>query len=201
MLRVTGWILSARRSSQRSSRPRRDSARSGGDGRHGARVCEGGDGQRMARRLPRVLCRRCDCARQGVTPAKEGLRKQPSTPFSEFELVWEPRTGRCRGQRRSRLAHRAEHVDQSYVKEASQATAATCRSGGSSRTASGGSSSTSAPARRAVPFAPGFTRIAVRRAVRRQGRQGGSGQEPGRGRSRSQCTDRRAGRSARSPAA
>jgi ketosteroid isomerase-like protein len=25
--------------------------------------------------------------------AKEGLRKQPSTPFSEFELLWEPRLG------------------------------------------------------------------------------------------------------------
>ena len=29
----------------------------------------------------------------GVVPAKEGLRKQPSTPFSIAELVWEPRTG------------------------------------------------------------------------------------------------------------
>lgn len=29
----------------------------------------------------------------GVVPAKDGLRKQPSTPFSEFELVWEPRLG------------------------------------------------------------------------------------------------------------
>jgi ketosteroid isomerase-like protein len=28
-----------------------------------------------------------------VTPARERLRKQPSTPFSELELVWEPRTG------------------------------------------------------------------------------------------------------------
>jgi ketosteroid isomerase-like protein len=28
-----------------------------------------------------------------VMSAKERLRKQPSTPFSEFELVWEPRTG------------------------------------------------------------------------------------------------------------
>ena len=28
-----------------------------------------------------------------VVPAKDRLRKQPSTPFSEFELVWEPRTG------------------------------------------------------------------------------------------------------------
>ncbi len=28
-----------------------------------------------------------------VTLAKEGLRKQPSPPFSEFELVWEPRLG------------------------------------------------------------------------------------------------------------
>ncbi len=28
-----------------------------------------------------------------VTNAKERLRKQPSTPFSEFELIWEPRTG------------------------------------------------------------------------------------------------------------
>jgi ketosteroid isomerase-like protein len=28
-----------------------------------------------------------------VVPAKDGLRKQPSTPFSEFELVWEPRLG------------------------------------------------------------------------------------------------------------
>ena len=28
-----------------------------------------------------------------ATPAKEGLLKQPSTPFSEFELVWEPRLG------------------------------------------------------------------------------------------------------------
>ena len=28
-----------------------------------------------------------------VSPAKDGLRKQPSTPFSIFELVWEPRTG------------------------------------------------------------------------------------------------------------
>ena len=28
-----------------------------------------------------------------VTLAKDGLRKQPSTPFSEFELVWEPRLG------------------------------------------------------------------------------------------------------------
>ena len=28
-----------------------------------------------------------------VTKAKDGLRKQPSVPFSEFELVWEPRTG------------------------------------------------------------------------------------------------------------
>ena len=28
-----------------------------------------------------------------ATPAKEGLRKQPSTPFSELELVWEPRLG------------------------------------------------------------------------------------------------------------
>jgi ketosteroid isomerase-like protein len=28
-----------------------------------------------------------------VTPAKDGLRKQPSTPFSQFELVWEPRLG------------------------------------------------------------------------------------------------------------
>jgi ketosteroid isomerase-like protein len=27
------------------------------------------------------------------TSAKERLRKQPSTPFSELELVWEPRTG------------------------------------------------------------------------------------------------------------
>ena len=29
----------------------------------------------------------------GVTPAKERLRQQPSTPFSVFELVWEPRLG------------------------------------------------------------------------------------------------------------
>ena len=29
----------------------------------------------------------------GVVPAKDGLRKQPSTPFSIAELVWEPRTG------------------------------------------------------------------------------------------------------------
>jgi ketosteroid isomerase-like protein len=29
----------------------------------------------------------------GVTPAKDGLRKQPSTPFSVLELVWEPRLG------------------------------------------------------------------------------------------------------------
>ncbi len=29
----------------------------------------------------------------GVVPAKDGLRKQPSTPFSELELVWEPRLG------------------------------------------------------------------------------------------------------------
>jgi ketosteroid isomerase-like protein len=28
-----------------------------------------------------------------VVPAKERLKKQPSTPFSELELVWEPRTG------------------------------------------------------------------------------------------------------------
>jgi ketosteroid isomerase-like protein len=28
-----------------------------------------------------------------VVPAKDRLRKQPSTPFSEFELIWEPRTG------------------------------------------------------------------------------------------------------------
>ena len=28
-----------------------------------------------------------------VAPAKDGLRKQPSTPFSVFELIWEPRTG------------------------------------------------------------------------------------------------------------
>jgi ketosteroid isomerase-like protein len=28
-----------------------------------------------------------------VMPAKDRLRKQPSTPFSEFELLWEPRTG------------------------------------------------------------------------------------------------------------
>jgi ketosteroid isomerase-like protein len=28
-----------------------------------------------------------------VVSAKDRLRKQPSTPFSEFELVWEPRTG------------------------------------------------------------------------------------------------------------
>jgi ketosteroid isomerase-like protein len=28
-----------------------------------------------------------------VTSAKDRLRKQPSTPFSEFELVWEPRLG------------------------------------------------------------------------------------------------------------
>jgi ketosteroid isomerase-like protein len=28
-----------------------------------------------------------------VMPAKDGLRKQPSRPFSEAELVWEPRTG------------------------------------------------------------------------------------------------------------
>ena len=28
-----------------------------------------------------------------VTKAKDGLRKQPSVPFSEFELLWEPRTG------------------------------------------------------------------------------------------------------------
>ena len=28
-----------------------------------------------------------------ATSAKERLRKQPSTPFSELELVWEPRTG------------------------------------------------------------------------------------------------------------
>jgi ketosteroid isomerase-like protein len=28
-----------------------------------------------------------------VTSAKERLRKQPSTPFSELELVWEPRAG------------------------------------------------------------------------------------------------------------
>jgi ketosteroid isomerase-like protein len=28
-----------------------------------------------------------------VMLAKDRLRKQPSTPFSEFELVWEPRTG------------------------------------------------------------------------------------------------------------
>ena len=47
-----------------------------------------------------------------VVPAKDGLRKQPSTPFSEAELVWEPRTGDVAGERRSRLAHRAEHVHQ-----------------------------------------------------------------------------------------
>jgi ketosteroid isomerase-like protein len=29
----------------------------------------------------------------GVVRAKDGLRKQPSTPFSVSELVWEPRTG------------------------------------------------------------------------------------------------------------
>jgi ketosteroid isomerase-like protein len=29
----------------------------------------------------------------GVTSAKDGLRKQPSTPFTIFELVWEPRLG------------------------------------------------------------------------------------------------------------
>lgn len=29
----------------------------------------------------------------GVTPAKDRLRQQPSTPFSVFELVWEPRLG------------------------------------------------------------------------------------------------------------
>jgi ketosteroid isomerase-like protein len=29
----------------------------------------------------------------GVVSAKDRLRKQPSTPFSEVELVWEPRTG------------------------------------------------------------------------------------------------------------
>jgi ketosteroid isomerase-like protein len=29
----------------------------------------------------------------GVVPAKDGLRKQASTPFSILELVWEPRTG------------------------------------------------------------------------------------------------------------
>jgi ketosteroid isomerase-like protein len=28
-----------------------------------------------------------------VASAKDRLRKQPSTPFSEFELLWEPRTG------------------------------------------------------------------------------------------------------------
>jgi ketosteroid isomerase-like protein len=28
-----------------------------------------------------------------VVPAKDGLRKQPSRPFSELELVWEPRLG------------------------------------------------------------------------------------------------------------
>jgi ketosteroid isomerase-like protein len=28
-----------------------------------------------------------------VVPAKDGLRQQPSTPFSERELVWEPRLG------------------------------------------------------------------------------------------------------------
>src|ERR1700752_1099687 len=29
----------------------------------------------------------------GVTSAKERLRQQPSTPFSVFELIWEPRLG------------------------------------------------------------------------------------------------------------
>ena len=32
-----------------------------------------------------------------VTKAKDGLRKQPSVPFSEFELLWEPRTGDVSG--------------------------------------------------------------------------------------------------------
>jgi ketosteroid isomerase-like protein len=31
--------------------------------------------------------------RPAVVPAKDGIRKQPSVPFSELSIVWEPRTG------------------------------------------------------------------------------------------------------------
>ena len=106
-------------------------------------------------------------------------------------------SGRRRGERRSRLAHRAEHIDQPHGQgHRSPATAATSRSGGSSRTAGGGSSSTSAPARpnrcRLRPASRGCRLVSDTRPGGGSS-QGGGGEEPGRGGSRSERTDGGAG--------
>ena len=50
-----------------------------------------------------------------ITAAKDGLRKQPSTPFSEFELVWEPRLGDVAASGDLGWLTGPEHIDQPHV--------------------------------------------------------------------------------------
>ena len=96
----------------------------------------------LARRLSRILCRRRPPSRSRRRRAKEGLLKQPSTPFSEFELVWEPRTGDVSASGdlgwltgpSTSINHKANPKGRTP----GPGMAATSRSGGGSLTAAGG---------------------------------------------------------------
>ena len=128
-----------------------------------------------------------------VTLAKDGLRKQPSPPFSEFELVWEPRLGDV-----------AASADLGWLTGPSTSinhTAKDPKPGHGCylsvwRKQPNGTwrvfIDVGAGAPEPVPFAPGFTRMPFGdRYVGKAGeaRQGSGGEEPGRSGSRSERTD------------
>ena len=128
-----------------------------------------------------------------VTLAKDGLRKQPSTPFSEFELVWEPRLGDV-----------AASADLGWLTGPSTSINHTAKEGKPGhgcylsiwRKQPNGPwrvfIDVGAGAPEPVPFAPGFTRMpfGARYAAKRARRQSRSGrEEPRRGGPRSERTD------------
>ena len=122
-----------------------------------------------------------------ATSAKEGLLKQPSTPFSEFELVWEPRLGDVAASGELGWLTGPSIATNHAVKDAKPRYGCYLslwrkQPDGQWRVLI----DVGANAPEAVPFAPGFTPNAVRETLCRWRRQEGSERGPGAGRSGSE---------------
>ena len=110
-----------------------------------------------------------------ATPAKEGLLKQPSTPFSDFELVWEPRLGDVAASGELGWLTGPSIATNHTVKDAKPRYGCYLslwrkQPDGQWRVLI----DVGANAPEAVPFAPGFTRMPFGSAVYRRRRQEGS---------------------------
>ena len=125
-----------------------------------------------------------------VVPAKDGLRKQPSTPFSELELVWEPRLGDVAasgdlGWLTGPSISINHTVKDSKPRYGCYLSIWRKQPDGQWRVLIDVGAGSPEP----VPFAPGFTRIAF--GARYTGKDGkeASEDEPRRGGPRPQCAD------------